>query len=190
VQFAASQVALKFGVTLDHLRFLPLQSNANILSAVSGGTADTGVAPESVAATALARGDLKLLGYVGDQVQWQSSAVFITPRTAATRADMVRRFLVALRRGLHDFHAAFSAPDGSRRDGPGAEAILAILSKYTDRPVAELRQGIPYVDPEARLDLASMAQEIQWFIAQHMLKGPLTVDQVIDRRFAQGWPAR
>jgi NitT/TauT family transport system substrate-binding protein len=188
VHYAASQVALKNGVALDRLRFLPLQSNANIVSAVTGGTADTGVVPANVAAPALARGDVKLLGYVGDQIQWQSSAVFITPVTGDKRGDMVKRFLVALRRGLRDFHAAFSAPDGTRRDGPSAPAILAILTKYTGLSEAQIRAGIPYVDPEARLDLASIAHELAWFTSQKMLKGPITVDDVIDRRFAVGYP--
>jgi len=38
VHYAASQVALKHGVALASLRFLPLQSNPNIVSAVTGGT--------------------------------------------------------------------------------------------------------------------------------------------------------
>jgi NitT/TauT family transport system substrate-binding protein len=188
VHYAASQVALKNGVALDRLRFLPLQSNANIISAVTGGTADAGVVPANVAAPALAHGDVKLLGYVGDEIQWQSSAVFIAPTTGDKRGDMVKRFLTALRRGLRDFHAAFSAPDGTRRDGPTAPAILAILARHTGLSEAQIRTGIPYVDPEARLDLASIAHELAWFTGQKMLKGPITVDDVIDRRFAAGYP--
>ncbi|HUB95684.1 MAG TPA: ABC transporter substrate-binding protein, partial [Stellaceae bacterium] len=188
VHYAASQVALKNGVAPERLRFLPLQSNSNIISAVTGGTADAGVVPVNVSAAALARGDMKLLGFVGDQVQWQSSAVFIAPKTGSDRGDMVRRFLVALRRGLVDFHAAFSAPDGTRRDGPTAPAILAILVKWTGLTEAQVRAGIPYVDPQARLDFASMADQLDWFIQQKMLKGPVTVDDVIDRRFARGLP--
>jgi NitT/TauT family transport system substrate-binding protein len=188
VQYAASQVALKYGIALERLRFLPLQSNTNIISAVTGGTADTGVVPVTVLAPSLARGDLKLLGWIGDEAPWQSSAVFTTPRTANERADLVRRFLAALRRGLRDYHDAFSAPDGARRDGPDAPEILAILAQYTGQPAAQLRLGIPYVDPEARLDLPDMRRQLAWFTAQNMLKGPIALDQVIDRRFAVARP--
>jgi NitT/TauT family transport system substrate-binding protein len=187
VHYAASQVAIKNGVPLERLRFLPLQSNANIISAVVGGTADTGVVPVNVAAAALSHGDARLLGYVGDQIQWQSSAVFITPKTADERGDLIKRFLTALRQGLHDFHDAFSAPDGARRDGPTAPAVLAILEKYTGLSESQVRGAIPYVDPKARLDYASIEHELAWFTAQHMLKGNITVDDVIDRRFARPW---
>ncbi len=190
VHYAAAQVALKHGIALERLRFLPLQSNSNILSAVIGGTADTGVIPATVMAPALARGDLKLLGWIGDEAPWQSSAVLVAPRTIDARPDLVKRFLGALRRGLRDYHNAFSAPDGSRRDGPTAPEILAILAKYTGQPAEQLRHGIPYVDPEARLDFPDMTRQLAWFTAQNMLKGHVTLDQVIDRRFAVAQPPR
>ena len=188
VHYAAAQVAAAHNVALASLRFLPLQSNPNILSAVAGGTADTGVIPATLMAAALAKGDVKLLGWVGDEAPWQSSAVIAAPKTLDERGDLMRRFLVALRRGLHDYHDAFSAPDGTRRDGPTAPAILAILAKATGQPVERVRLGIPYVDPEARLDFADMKRQLAWFSAQGMLKGEVTLDQVIDRRFAVARP--
>jgi NitT/TauT family transport system substrate-binding protein len=188
VHYAASQVALKHRVALERLRFLPLQSNSNILSAVVGGTADTGVIPATVMAPALARGDLKLLGWIGDEAPWQSSAVLAAPRTLNERPALVKRFLDALRHGLRDYHDAFTAPDDTRRDGPMAPEIFAILSKYLGQSEAQLRLGIPYVDPEARLDFADMRRQLTWFTAQNMLKGQIALDQVIDRRFAVAQP--
>ena len=185
VHYAAAQVALKHGIALDRLRFLPLQSNPNILSSVTGGTADTGVIPATVMAASLARGDLKLLGWVGDEAPWQSSAVIAASRTVDERPELVTRFLDALRRGLRDYFEAFSAPDGTRRDGPTAPEILAILAKYTGQPAERIRLGIPCVDPEARLDFADIERQLAWFTAQNMLRGRITLDQVIDRRFAK-----
>ena len=190
VHYAASLVALKHGIALDRLRFLPLQSNPNILSAVTGGSADTGVILASVAAPSLARGEVKLLGWVGDEASWQSSAVIASTRTLDQRPELIKRFLDALRRGLRDYHDAFSAPDGSRRDGPAAPEILAILAKYTGQPAERLRLSIPYVDPEARLDFADIERQLAWFTSQNMLKGHITLDQVIDRRFAVAGPER
>ena len=184
VHYAAAQVALKHKVALDRVRFLPLQSNPNILSAVVGGTADTGVIPASAIAPSLAKGDLKLLGWIGDEAPWQSSAVLATPKTLDERGDLIKRFLTALKRGLKDYREAFSAPDGTRLDGPTAPAIYAILTKWLNQPPEQLRYAIPYVDTEARLDFADMERQLAWFTAQGMLKGNVTLDQVIDRRFA------
>lgn len=190
VHYAAAQVALKHGVALDRVRFLPLQSNPNIVSAVTGGTADTGVVPVTAVVPSLARGDVKLLGWVGDEAPWQSSAVLAAPRSLEERPDLFKRFIAALKRGLRDYHDAFSAPDDSRRDGPTAPEILAILAKAMNQSVEQVRIGIPYVDPEARLDFADMERQLAWFTAQNMLKGQITLDQVIDRRFAVALPPR
>ncbi|HUK59892.1 MAG TPA: ABC transporter substrate-binding protein [Stellaceae bacterium] len=190
VHYAAAQVLLHHGIALDRVRFLPVQSNANIISAVTGGTADTGVIPATVMTGSLARGDLKVLGWVGDEAPWQSSAVIAGAKTLAGRPDLVRYFLAALRRGLQDYHDAFSAPDGSRRDGPTAPEILGILANFLHQPPEQLRLGIPYVDPEARLDFADMRRQLAWFASQKMLKTKITLDQVIDRRFATDYPPR
>jgi NitT/TauT family transport system substrate-binding protein len=184
VHYAAAQVALKHHVALDKLRFLALQSNPNIISAVTGGRADTGVLPATIVAPALARGDVKLLAWVGNEVQWQSSALVASPRMLNDHGDRIERFLAALRRGLRDYHDAFTAPDGSRRDAPTAPAILAILAKHLGQPPAQIHLAVPYVDPGARLDFADMRRQLAWFEAQAMLKGPVTLDQVIDRRYA------
>ena len=184
VHYAAAQVALKHHVALEKLRFLALQANGNIVSAVTGGTADTGVVPATVMAPSLAKHDLKLLAWVGDEVQWQSSALIASPKMLNEHGDVVKRFLTALRRGLHDFHAAFTAPDGTRRDGPGAKEALAIMAKYLGQPPEELKLAVPYVDPDARLDFSDMKRQLAWFEAQNMLKDKVTLDQVIDKRFA------
>jgi NitT/TauT family transport system substrate-binding protein len=185
VHYAAAQVALKHGVALDRLRFLALQSNSNILSAVTGGSADTGVIPATIVAPALAHGDIKLLGWVGDEAPWQSSALIASPKTLNERGDLVKRFLTALRRGLNDYHNAFTGADGSRKDQPTAAAVLAILAKHLGQTPDELRLAIPYVDPGARLDFADMQHQLAWFASQNMLKNAVTLDQVIDKRFAE-----
>lgn len=185
VHYAAAQVALKHGIALDQLHFLALQSNGNILSAVTGGTADTGVIPGSVIAPALAKGDLKLLAWVGDEAPWQSSALIASPKTLDERGDVVKRFLTAVRRGLTDYHNAFTAPDGARKDQATAPQVIAIMAKHLDEPPDEVSRAIPFVDPDARLDFADMQHQLAWFTEQNMLKGDVKLDHVVDRRFAE-----
>jgi len=185
VHYAAAQVALKHHVALNQVRFLALQANGNIVSAVTGGTADTGVVPATVMTPSLAKGDLKLLAWVGDEAPWQSSALIASPKTLNERGDVVKRFLTGLRHGLHDFHNAFTAANGTRHDGPGANEALAIMAKYLGQTPEQLKLAIPYVDPDARMDFADMTRQLAWFESQNMLKGKVTLDQVIDKRFAE-----
>ncbi len=73
-----------------------------------------------------------------------SSSVAVSDRTRfreTRRGDLVKRFLVAYRRGLKDFVHAFVASDGKRQDGPTAAAIMEILSKFTGVPPAAIEKA-------------------------------------------------
>ncbi len=187
--YAAALVLEKYGIDIKSVRFLPLQSNPNVQSAVSGGTADTGVLPAIGVVPAVARGAFKVLGWIGDETPWQSSAVIASTATANNKPDLIRHFLAAYRKAGREYHDAFTAPDGTRRDGPTAPEILAIFAKYTGQTNAQLRLGIAYVDPEARIDFADVRRQIAWFKAQNMLKPGVEADQILDPRYAVPLPA-
>ena len=98
---------------------------------------------------------------------------------------ILKRFLTALRHGLKDFHDAFTAADGTRHDGPGAKEAVAIMAKYLGQTPEQISVAVPYVDPDARMDFADMTRQLDWFEQQNMLKGKVTLDQVVDKRFAE-----
>jgi NitT/TauT family transport system substrate-binding protein len=187
-EYAAALLLEKYKVGLASVRFVALQSNPNVLSAVVGGTVDTAVLPAMSVVPTAERGALKVLGWIGDETPWQSSAVFASAKLLASDPDLVRRFLAAFRDAEHDFHDAFTAPDGSRRDMATAPEILAILGKYTGLTETQLRLSIPYSDRDGRLDFRDIAHQIAWFKSQNMLKGDIDLDSVLDRRFAEPLP--
>lgn len=178
----------KFHIDPKTVRVLPLQSNANRIAAVTGGTADTAIIPVTYAMPSIQKGDAKLLGWVGDNTPWQVAAVFTSTKATNDRGDMVKRFLRAQQRGLDDYRAAFIGPDEKLRFGPTAPAILAIIAKYTGQPEADIRLGITYLDASGRIDVNDIERQITWFRAQGMLKGDFDADAVIDRRYAVPLP--
>lgn len=173
------------------VRVLALQSNTNVTSAIAGGQVDAAVFPVTPAMVILAKGDAKLLGWVGDMVPYgQANAAFTSTKTADGKRDEVERFLKAYKMGAQAYHDAFADAAETRRDGPAAAAILAILARYTGQPEANIREAIPWVDAEARLDETDIRHQIAWFRAQGMLKTEVAADAVIDRRYAVPLPGR
>ena len=112
------------------------------------------------------------------------SATFTSTKEANEHGDTVKKFLIAYRKGVHDFATAFMTADGKRQDGPTAPAILDIMSKFTGIAPAEIEKAIPYVDPEGRIDAASVADQITWYKSQGLLKGDIDVNKLIDSRYA------
>ena len=182
--YSLGLLAEHFGFPLASVHVLPLQNNANRISAVTGGTADTAIVPVTYATSSLQHGDAKLLGWVGDYVPWQVAGVFISTKTATERSDMVKRFLIAFRQGAKDYHDAFSGPDEHLQFGPTAPAALAIIAKALGQSETDIRNSISYIEPDGRIDRDDIAHQIAWYRSQGMIKGTFDADAVIDKRYA------
>jgi len=189
-QYCIVLLSEKYGFDLNSVRFLPLQSVTNIVSAIKGGQADAGVGPAAAVMPTVQRGDAKLLGFVGDEAQYQLGAIFVSAKTADNRGDMLKRFLAAYRHGAKDYHDAVTGPGEKRRDGAGTDAMLAILAKYIGQTPEQLRPGVSYVDAEARLDQKDVQHQIDWYKSQGMVKGDISAAALIDKRYATILPGK
>jgi len=187
-QYALSLLSEKYGIDANTIRFMPMGSNPNVVSAVVGGQADFGVAPISFARPSLQKGDVKLIAYIGDETPWQLGGVLTSTKTANNRGDVVRRFLRGYQKGVEYYYDAFIAPDGSRRDGPHAEEVIALATKYTGLSSELVRIGIAYYDRAARLDVKDVLRQIAWYKAHGMVRGEFEPKSVIDLRYAEPLP--
>jgi NitT/TauT family transport system substrate-binding protein len=184
--YSLALLAEKYGFDLKSLRILQLQSNANQVSAVSGGQADIGLIQVTAVMPAIERGDVKLLGWVGDETPWQLGAIFTATKTANERHDMVARFLRAYAKGARDFHDAFVGPDERRQDGPTAGENLAIIAHELGQPVELVRVGLGY--PDLRLDEKDILHQIVWYRSQGLLKSEVDAEALIDKRYVVPLP--
>ncbi len=185
LQLNLGRIADKFGVDLKTVEVKPLQSNTNVVSALTGGTVDAGIIPATPALPLIAKNEVKVLSWVGDDVPGNTgSAAFTGTKTANERGDLVKRFLIAYRKGMKDFHDAFTDANGKRKDGPGAPALLALLANFTGMKPETIDKATPYVDPQGRIDIKEIKSQIAWYAAQGQLRGTVKADELIDRRYA------
>jgi NitT/TauT family transport system substrate-binding protein len=172
--YAYALLEAKYGIDPSGVRIVPLQSQANQISGLTGGQA----------LPAVNRGDIKSLGFVGEEVSFQTGIIFTAAKTADNNRDRVERFLRGYRKGARDYHDAFVGPDGKRHnDGPGITEILGIISKYVSQSPEQVKASIAYVDPNAALDTADIARQIAWYQSQGMVKAGVTTEQAYDKRY-------
>ena len=188
--YSLALIEEKYRIDPKNVRVLPLQTVSNQVSALIGGQADAGVTIAAGLMPAVGRGELKLLGFMGDEVPWQLSAIFTATKTADDRRPLVERFLRAYRKSARAYMDAFAAPDGTRRDGPTAPEVLAIAAKYIEQTPEQLKSAIGYVEPEARVDVKDLERQVAWYRAQDMLKTDVKVEPLIDKRYATLLPVR
>ena len=180
--YAVAMLAMKYGFPLDSVRILAMQNNSNSAAAVIGGQSDAAMAASTLE-TQIEQSGAKLLGWVGDETPWQIGSVFVSTKTDEAKQDMLRHFLAALKKGARDYHDAFTNGQEMRADNVTAPAVLSIMSKYLGDEPQNLDRQIPYVDPQLGLDVKDMARQIDWYRSQGMVKGDITVDKLVDKRY-------
>jgi NitT/TauT family transport system substrate-binding protein len=174
----------KYHVDPKSQRLVALQGLSNMATALAGNQIDAGVEVSTFTLKLIDTQKAHLLAWVGDETPWQNTLLFVSTKTADERKPMIDAFMRAYKKGAHDYHDAFTAPDGTRRDGPTAPAILAIMSKALNQSTAQLEQGISYDDPDAKLDVKDVLHQIVWFKEQGMLPADADGNKMIDKRYA------
>ena len=183
--YSLGLLARKEGFDLSKLKLVPLQSMPNMATALKGGQVDAALIPATVAAPLIEHGDAKLLGWVGDETPWQLGASFAAPKTISERRPVLEKYVRAYRHAAADFDAAFLhlGPDGKPVEGPEAASLLQIIGKYTGQDAATLRLGIAYIDPQARLLVRDIHNQVAWYQSQGLVDKSVDAKSVIDLSF-------
>ena len=186
--YALAVVADKFKLDLSTIRGVPLQSFGNVASAVSGGQVDAGIVTAAGAAPLLQHDKVKLLGWVGEESPWQVTLIWTTPKMANNHSSLVKRVLAAIRKGSQDAYDAFVGPGGTRKDGPTAPEVIKIMQNYVKLSADQIDEYMGYCDPKLRIDMHDVQRQLNWYHAEGMLKQHVTVDQIVDKRYAVALP--
>jgi NitT/TauT family transport system substrate-binding protein len=173
----------KYHVDPKSQRLVALQGLSNVATALAGNQIDA--APEVSTFALKLSSDHKahILAWVGDETPWQNTIIFVATKTADDKKPMIDAFMRAYKKGAHDYHDAFTGPNGERKDMPGAPAVLAIMAKALNQSTDQLDQAISYDDPDAKLDIKDVLHQIDWFKSQQMLPTDADGNAMIDKRY-------
>jgi NitT/TauT family transport system substrate-binding protein len=187
-QYSVVLLAEKYGFDLQSVRIMPLQSIPNIVSALVGGQADFAILPGPSIMPTIERGDVKLIGWAGEETPYQLSAAFASTKTANEHREAVERFLRAYRKGARVYHDAFADAGEKRRDGAEAPEMVAIIAKNTAITADQARLGIAWVDGEERIDMKDTLRQVAWYRSQGLVKGDFDPATIFDSRYAVSLP--
>lgn len=183
VHYSLALIAEKYHLDLKSMRIEPLQGIPQIMSAIEGNSVDAAVGTATAVNPALLAGKAKLLGWVGDETPWQAAVTFTSTKMIREHPELVEAFLTAFKKGARDYHDAFTGTGETRKDGPTAPQILAILSKYTGQSPAQIRLSVAYVDRDARVDIKDILHQVAWFKSQKMLKENVDAESALDTHY-------
>jgi NitT/TauT family transport system substrate-binding protein len=165
--YSLGLLADKYGFKLSDVKVVPLQSLSNAAAALKGETVDAALLPVSTARTLMDSGGAKLLGWVGDETPWQLGAIFASPKTL-TNAPLVTKLLTALVRADREYHDVILATikDGVVPINERTKPLLEIIATYTNLPVEQVVGNCAYIDPDGKLDVRNVDNQIKWLQEQ------------------------
>lgn len=187
--YMAGRIAEAKGFDLKSVTLRPVQQIANMVAAVSTNQVDATIAIASMAKPLQAKGQAHILGWAGDIVPYQITAVFTTPAMIASHPDLLKHFATAYEHGVADYREAFLRLDSQGRPVVDAatEAAIPLLTKYvfTGDPDArrKILDGVGYYDPNGALDVKDVIAQVGWFRGQGLVKGDTDPAAMLDTRF-------
>src|ERR1700734_2654420 len=184
--YSLGLLADKYGFKLSDVKVLPMQSLSNAAAALKGETVDAALLPASTARKLMDDNGAKLLGWVGDETPWQLGAVFASPNTL-TNKPMVTKLLGALVRADREYHDVILAAvkDGKAPINEATKPLLEIIAKYTNLPVEQVVGNCAYIDPDGKLDVRNVGNQIAWLQEQGFVDKGFTVDAIIARDYVK-----
>jgi NitT/TauT family transport system substrate-binding protein len=184
--YSLGLLADKYGFKLSDVKVLPLQSLSNAAAALKGETVDAALLPVSTARKLMDDNGAKLLGWVGDETPWQLGAVFASPKTLANKA-LVAKLLGALQRADREYHDVILAQvkDGNAPINEATKPLLEIIAKYTNLPVEQVVGNCAYIDPDGKLDVKNVANQINWLQGQGFVDKGFDADAIIAKDYVK-----
>ncbi|WP_050424602.1 ABC transporter substrate-binding protein [Bradyrhizobium tropiciagri] len=184
--YSLGLLADKYGFKLSDVKIVPLQSLSNAAAALKGETVDAALLPVSTARTLMDSNGAKFLGWVGDETPWQLGAVFASPKTL-TNAPLVTRLLTALTRADREYHdVVLSAiKDGVVPINERTKPLLEIIAKYTNLPVEHVVGNCAYVDPDGKLDVKNVDNQIKWLQEQGFVDKGFDANAIIAKDYVK-----
>jgi NitT/TauT family transport system substrate-binding protein len=184
--YSLGLLADKYGFKLSDVKVLPMQSLSNAAAALKGETVDAALLPVSTARKLMDDNGAKLLGWVGDETPWQLGAVFASPKTL-TNKPLVTRLLGALARADREYHDVIlvAVTDGKAPINDKTKPLLEIIAKYTNLPIEQVVGNCAYIDPDGKLDVNNVANQVSWLQAQGFVDKGFTADAIIDKDYVK-----
>ena len=184
--YSLGLLADKYGFKLADVKIVPLQSLSNAAAALKGETVDAALLPASTARKLMDDGGAKLLGWVGDETPWQLGAVFASPKTLTNKA-LVAKLLMVLERADREYHDVIlaSVKDGKAAINDKTKPLLEIIAKYTNLPVEQVVGNCAYVDPDGKLDVKNVDNQIKWLQEQGFVDKGFGADAIIDKDYVK-----
>jgi NitT/TauT family transport system substrate-binding protein len=149
------------------------------LTALGTRAIDVGYLPEPLATLAVENGSGVKWKGVSDIVPGlQIAVVVFSPQFAAQR-DLATRWMTAYVHGIRDYNDAFV------KNANRPQTVEALAGALSIKPALFDTIGFAHIDPDGKVNVASVADLMQWYVKMGYLSAPVDVATLVDSSFTE-----
>ena len=188
-QYMAHRIAQKQGWPDSAIPLRPLQSVPNVVAALKSGQIDAWSIVPNIADALTRGGAARQIGRIADFIPgYQVTVVFTSTANVQKRPALVKRFLAAFEQGVKDYNAALVDKTTSPKE---TTEVVTMIHKYVyasmplHKAIPRIEHGAMRINPGARMNLASIKDQLDWFKAEKMVPAGVTMHQLVDTSFVK-----
>ena len=188
--YMGSKVAQAEGVEMS---FTPLQKVGAIIGALKSGQIDAWSIVPHIAKPLSGSGAVHIIGSISDYLpNYQVTTVFTSASNAADERGQTSDFVKAFSMGAADYNTTMIDKAGG---DDGVNAMVDLIHKYvyTDRPrekaAPSIINGTMRINDGARLNTASVQDQLNWFQAEGLVDADITLDTFVDTSYVETFEA-
>lgn len=184
--YMGSKVAAAEGVDTS---FIPLQKVGAIIGALKSGQIDAWSIVPHIAKPLAGSGAVHIIGNVSDYLpNYQVTTVFTSAGNARDEREQTQAFLTGFGKGVTDYNAAMIDKANGQE---GVEDMVDLIHKYVyaDRPrekaAPSIINGTMRLNEGARLNVASVQDQLAWFQSEGLVGEDITMDTLVDPSYVE-----
>jgi NitT/TauT family transport system substrate-binding protein len=190
-QLAELARAKKFDLAGVKLQQMP--SEEDVARAVAQQKVHAAILPSGYAHELMIASQAQLIGWYSQIGGLQLGALFASGRMLDARREVAAKFVRAYRRGVADYAGMLQLDRAGKRIlSVSTREIATIIARYAypgkplGRSAASVEMDAMPIEAGARLDLADLARQVQWYRGQKLIETAADAKDMIDEQLAAG----
>lgn len=183
--YMAGQLLEKHGLSLQDIELIPLNNIKGLMEALKSKQVDAVLLNEPNISTVVEEGYGKVIAQVGDEMEYQTSGIFFSPKFAEN-TDAAQRFLKAYAKSTQYYYdAVLNKVDGKIVPGENYDEVVNIIAKYTDQEADMIKKGMPYMDRDGRLLESDIKTQVEWYAKEKLIDKVIDTSEIVNTQLLE-----
>nr|WP_263324323.1 ABC transporter substrate-binding protein [Neobacillus sp. Marseille-Q6967] len=183
--YMAGRILENHDLSLQDVQLVPLNSIKGLMEALNSKQVDAVILNEPNISTVVQEGYGKVITQVGDEMDYQTSGIFYSPKFADNK-DAAVRFLKAYAKATRYYSdAVLTTKDGKVVPGENYDEVVDIIAKYVDQDPELIKKGLPYMDPDGKLLESDIQTQIDWYAKEKLIDKAIDVNEIVNTKLLE-----